>query len=72
MNGDDGPHSSMEVRLFYLVGVSQFYEDTNSFISLKNTSNIPVGNGSSFKALVIKLTRRFINITMIETSASVV
>jgi hypothetical protein len=38
----------------------------------KKTSNIPVDNGSSFKALIIKLTRRFINITLIETSVLVV
>jgi hypothetical protein len=38
----------------------------------KKTSNIPVDNGSSFKAIIIKLTRRFINITLIETSVLVV
>jgi hypothetical protein len=38
----------------------------------KNTSNIPVDNGSSFKAIIIKPTRRFINITLIETSVLVV
>jgi hypothetical protein len=39
----------------------------------KKTSNIPVDNGSSIKALIIKLTRQFIDITLIiETSVSVV
>jgi hypothetical protein len=66
MNGDDGPPSGMEVRLFYLVGVDSFYKDTNNFIFLKNMSNIPVGNGSSFKALIIKPTTILNNITILE------
>jgi hypothetical protein len=34
----------------------------------KKMSNIPVDDGSSFKALIVKLTRQFIGITQIETS----
>ena len=43
-------------------------KDAHDRIFRKNTSYIPVDNGSSFKTLIIKLTRRFINITLIETS----
>jgi hypothetical protein len=36
------------------------------------TSKIQGDNGSSFNTLIIKLTRRFINITITETSVSAV
>jgi hypothetical protein len=53
------------VRLFfYLVGVDLLRDEFfNSF--LKNTSNIPVDNGSSLNTLIIKPTSRFINIIII-------
>jgi hypothetical protein len=57
---------------YYLFSGSRFYKDTNNYIFLKNMSNIPIANGCSFKALIIKLTRPFINITMIETSVLLV
>jgi hypothetical protein len=51
---------------YYLFSGSRFYKDTNNFIFLKNMSNIPVGNGSSFKALIIKPTTILNNITILE------
>jgi hypothetical protein len=64
-NRDDGRPSGMEVRLLliYLVGVDSIRE-TNIFYFLKNTSDIPVDNGSSLNTLIIKPTSRFINITI--------
>jgi hypothetical protein len=47
-------------------GSGRFYKDTNNFIFLEYTSNMPVGNGSSFKALVIKPTTILNNITIID------
>ena len=51
------------------------YDDSTKtriiFISLKNKSNIPVDNGSPFKALIIKPTSRFIDITIIMDTVSV-
>jgi hypothetical protein len=38
---------------YYLFSGSRFYKDTNSFILLKNTSNIPVDNGSSFNRIPV-------------------
>jgi hypothetical protein len=55
----------MEVRLFfYLVGVDLLRDEFFKF-SLKNTSNIPVDNGSSLHTLIIKPASRFVNITII-------
>jgi hypothetical protein len=55
----------------YLFSWSQFYKETwHFFSSSKNMPNIPVDNGFSFKALIIKPTRWFINITMIDYSLS--
>ena len=65
MNGDDIHPATWRCGHCYLVG------DTNNFIFLKNTSNIPVGNGSSVKALIIKPTRPIIIITIIYTSVLV-
>jgi hypothetical protein len=71
-NRDDGQSSGMEVRLllFYLVGVDSIRE-TNIFYFLKNTSDIPVDNGSSLNTLIIKPTSRFINITISMDTVSV-
>jgi hypothetical protein len=71
-NRDDGRPSGMEVRLLliYLVGVDSIRE-TNIFYFLKNTSDIPVDNGSSLNTLIIKPTSRFINITISMDTVSV-
>jgi hypothetical protein len=71
-NRDDGRPSGMEVRLLliYLVGVDSIRE-TNIFYFLKNTSDIPVDNGSSLNTLIIKPTSRFINITITMDTVSV-
>jgi hypothetical protein len=67
MNGDVDPPSGMEVRLLFIHLESiLWYKDRNNFISLKNTSNIPVGNGSSFKAIIIKPTTILNNIKIID------
>ena len=41
------------------------------FFKVKNTSNIPVDNGSSLNTLIIKPTSRFVNITIIVYIVSV-
>jgi subtilase family serine protease len=59
--GDGGPPSGMEVQLLliWLESILQHTQHDIYFSSSKNRSNIPVDNGFySFKALVIKPTRR--------------
>ena len=55
------------IRYFTLVGVDSFYKDTNTFIFLKNTSNIPVDNGSS---LNMPITIKIIALTYIKLIAT--
>jgi hypothetical protein len=58
----------------YIISLSE-KETHDTIFSKKDfqySPNIPVDNGSSFKALIIKLTRQLINITIIDVTMLVV
>ena len=66
-DGDHGPPIKWHrgATVIYLVGVYSTKRHDFNFLH-KNRSNIPVDNGSPFNTLMIKPTKRIINITIIK------